>query len=74
MVRHVRLFLAVGFSLPAFLLAAVPALAQATAEDDCACRPFWQLVAAAALGAFLAVAIMLMLTRWRRLLDRQSDG
>ena len=56
-----------------WLIAAGSVAAQST-DSDCACRPFWQIAAAALLGAFIAVVVMLLMTRWRRLIDWRDHG
>ena len=56
-----------------FLVAVEPVAAQ-SGESDCSCRPFWQIVAAALLGAFIAIVVMLLMTRWRRLIDGRDHG
>jgi len=55
-------------------LAAAGSAAAQSSDGDCTCRPFWQIAAAALLGAFIAVVVMLILTRWRRLINWRDHG
>jgi hypothetical protein len=52
----------------------VDPVAAQSSNGDCSCRPFWQIGAAALLGAFIAVVVMLLMTRWRRLIDGRDHG
>jgi hypothetical protein len=49
-----------------------PANAQSI-EQDCTCRPGWQLIAAFVLGAFVVAVAGLLATRWRPLFHRNHE-